>query len=372
MRVLVVTTVHNPEDSRIRARQIPAMLGAGWQVTYAAAFSGWDSPRAPVDGLTTVDLPQASGRRRMKAYAAARRLLRERGPEHDVILLHDPELLLAVRGLEGLPPVIWDVHEDTAGSVSLKSWLPTWARGATADVVRRLEAWAEENVHMLLAEPSYQSRFRTRHLVVPNTVRVPSEIVPPGDSEVVYIGSITEMRGARDLIRIGQILQDRTGGAVRLRLIGTADLETEHYLRIAQDSGALRWDGFLPSEEALQALRGALAGLSLLHDTPNYRISMPTKVLEYMAHGVPVITTPLPLVTELVETAGCGLVVPFQDAAGAAQAILTLRDHPEQRRRMAESGHAVARWQFDWNVQSASFLAEIARIAQEARSPGAA
>jgi hypothetical protein len=34
------------------------------------------------------------------------------------------------------------------------------------------------------------------------------------------------------------------------------------------------------------------------------------------------------------------------------------------RRRMGEAGHAVARWQFDWHVQSASFLAELVRIAQ--------
>ena len=40
---------------------------------------------------------------------------------------------------------------------------------------------------------------------------------------------------------------------------------------------------------------------------------MPTKVVEYMAHGVPVITTPLPLAVELVQNADCGFVVPFGD-----------------------------------------------------------
>ncbi|MFD0395345.1 glycosyltransferase [Streptomyces nogalater] len=75
----------------------------------------------------------------------------------------------------------------------------------------------------------------------------------------------------------------------------------------------MRWYGFLPNDRALARLSGALAGLSLLHDQPNYRHSRPTKVVEYMAHGVPVVTTPTPLAAELVERHGCGLVVPYRD-----------------------------------------------------------
>ena len=77
--------------------------------------------------------------------------------------------------------------------------------------------------------------------------------------------------------------------------------------------------------------QGALAGLSLLHDVPNYRQSLPTKVIEYMARGLPVITTPLPMAASIVGRAECGLVVPFGDVEAAAQAVLRLRDDPERR-----------------------------------------
>jgi glycosyltransferase involved in cell wall biosynthesis len=60
-------------------------------------------------------------------------------------------------------------------------------------------------------------------------------------------------------------------------------------------------------------LDGALAGLSLLHDEPNFRHSLPTKVVEYMARGVPVVTTPLPAAAELARGYECGFVVPFGD-----------------------------------------------------------
>ena len=46
---LVVTVVHNPEDSRIRRRQLAALLAAEWDVTYVAPFDafGLDDYVAP-------------------------------------------------------------------------------------------------------------------------------------------------------------------------------------------------------------------------------------------------------------------------------------------------------------------------------------
>jgi hypothetical protein len=49
---LVMTVVHNPEDARIRQRQINALIAAGWNVTYVAPFRafGLEVPRAgPAD-----------------------------------------------------------------------------------------------------------------------------------------------------------------------------------------------------------------------------------------------------------------------------------------------------------------------------------
>ena len=60
-----------------------------------------------------------------------------------------------------------------------------------------------------------------------------------------------------------------------------------------QAQGLLRWPGFVPNDQAMPVGDGALAGLSLLQDEPNFRHSLPTKVVEYMARGVPVVTTPL-------------------------------------------------------------------------------
>jgi glycosyltransferase involved in cell wall biosynthesis len=360
-RALVVTVVHHPEDARIRHRQIDALLSAGWEVTYAAPFSGYGLPAvSTVPRLELVDLPRASGRSRLAALRSARALLESRGAGHDVVLLHDPELLLATRRLD-LPPVVWDVHEDTAAAVSLKPWLPAGLSRPTAWAVRRLERRAEQRVNLLLAEDAYQARFRKPHPVVPNTTKVPASPPAPDDPRVVYVGHLTRPRGVFELIELACVLWARTEGRLRVQLVGHADAEATEALSAAGEW--VDWLGFLPHDEAMGVVDGALAGLSLLHDEPNYRVSQPTKVVEYLAHGVPVITTPLPHARRLVEEVGAGLVVPFADVAATADAVLTLDADPSTRHQMGKLGHAHAREQLDWTLRCREFVSRMGAIA---------
>jgi glycosyltransferase involved in cell wall biosynthesis len=362
-RALVATVVHHPADARIRHREIEALLSCGWQVTYAAPYSGYGLA-IPTEGsaLTPVDLPRSTGRRRVRALRAARELLASQSKYHDVVLLHDPELLLALPGLD-LPPVVWDVHEDTPAALTLKPWLPRFLRQPVAALVDMVERVAARRVWLILAEEGYRDRFGSDPLVVPNTVRVPDTVYAAGDNRVVYLGHVTLARGAAELVYVSRRLAELTGGEVRMLVVGNADDQAQQLLEPAAAAGYLDWPGFVPSDQALGMLSGALAGLSLLHDEPNYQNSMPTKVIEYMAYGVPVITTPLPLARDLVNRARCGVIVPFCDAEAAVREINRLRADPVARTRMGHAGHRVASAEFDWRQVANRFVAEMGRIA---------
>lgn len=355
MRILVVTVVHDPEDARIRHRQVAALLRAGHEVVLAAPFSAYG--RTPPAGVEPVDLPRARGRRRAGAVLATARLLRRRAGDVDVVLLHDPELLLAAgRRVRRRARVVWDVHEDTAAALVLKPWLPRPLRPAAAACVRAAEAWAERRVCLLLAEDAYATRFAQPHVVVPNSVLVPDqEPGPPGLDRVVYLGRLTTARGALDLVRLGRALR----GRVRVELIGNADGDVAEQLRAAHEAGSVRWHGFLPNDRALALLPGALAGLSLLHDQPNYAHSRPTKLMEYMAHGVPVVTTPNPVSAELVTRYDCGQVVPFGDTQAVADAVLRLRADESLRRGQGARGRRAATEDLSWWNDAGRFVAAL-------------
>jgi glycosyltransferase involved in cell wall biosynthesis len=360
---LVLTVVHHPEDARIRQRQINALITAGWKVTYVAPFHafGLEVPPARIDdlghgSLRCINIARSSGRRRFRAWQAARTMMRALAQDHDVVLVHDPELVLAAAGL-GMKNLIWDVHEDPAAALQIKSWMPKPLRRPVAAAWRRAERVVERQHHLLLAEHSYQGRFRRLHPVVANSVAVPTQVGQAGGERVSYLGSVTMSRGCKTMIEVGRQLRRQTNGAVWLEVIGeAADAEAGKALQKAAEAGDLCWLGFVPSEEALARVSGSLAGLCLLRDLPNYRISLPTKIVEYCALGVPVITTPLPLAADLIRSEDVGFLVPWDDPSAVIDRILKLRAEPELRHQLGVNGHRVARRDHDWNRLSVDFV----------------
>lgn len=364
LRVLVATVVHHPQDARILHRQIDALVRDGVDVTYAAPFTGYGVPRAA--GVTTIDLPRARGRHRGAALRSARALLRGARGRVDLVLLHDPELLVATAGLD-LPPTVWDVHEDTAGAVGLKAWLPRPLRAPAARAVVAAERVAERHHHLLLAEYGYAARFARPHPVVPNTTTVPATVLPPGGDRVVHVGHLTAARGAPEVLAAGRALRRRTGGAVTLHLIGPADAATEPAVRAAVAAGDVVWHGFVPNDAAMRLVDGATAGLQLLRDNANYRVSIPTKTMEYLAHGVPAVTSPLPHVARLLADSGGGTTVPAgpPEVVGdaVADAVVALVADPPRRRAVGAAGHAYARNHLDWAEDATVFVALLRRWA---------
>ncbi len=365
--VLVVTVVHDPEDSRIRHRQIRALLEAGWSVTYAAPFAAFGRPvTGGPQRLRLIDIPRSQGRRRMRALRAAHSIIAAEGPQHDVVLVHDPELLLTPAAQRS-PHLVWDVHEDPAAAIAVKDWAPIALRRPLAFGWRLAERFVERRHHVILAEYAYQDRFRRRHPVVPNTVVVPDAPVGLGPDRMVYIGSVTLARGSRTLVATAERVHRATQGRVLLDVVGPAhDDESAELLRAGQAAGYLRWHGFLPSGEALAMLDGALCGLSLLRDLPNYRSSMPTKVVEYLGCGLPAVTTPLPLAADLVTRSQGGIVVPFDDAQAAADAVLDLRADIGSAQHMGRQGRATVRAELDWSLVSPTFVGALSAAADSA------
>jgi len=365
VRVVVCTVVHHPADARIFYREIRALLDAGHDVTYIAPHGDsehgtvrdhhLDSSERTAGSLTTVTIARASGRRRLGALRAAKAAMAAHVAGADLLLVHDPELLLVLPPRRVRPPAVWDVHEDTVAALTTKSWLPAWLRPVAARGVSLAERAAERRLHLLLAEHGYNARFAGTHPVVPNTTDVPETSAPPsGSRRVVYVGWLSPDRGSAEMVSLGRLLAPH---GIAVELIGQADAQARAHIEAAGD--AVHWHGFVPNAEALRLVEGALAGLSLLQDEANFRHSMPTKVAEYMARGVPVISTPLPLAVELVEAADGGFVVPFNDPRAAADAILRLDADPDLRVKMGLRAHEYALANLSWAPHAAAFVAQL-------------
>ena len=171
------------------------------------------------------------------------------------------------------------------------------------------------------------------------------------------------------MIEVGRELRNRNGGAIWLEVIGeAADGEARQALERAAAAGDLAWLGFLRSDRALARVSGSLAGLCLLNDLPNFRNSLPTKIIEYGALGVPVITTPLPMAAKIVSDDHLGLVVPWQDPGAVVDAILRLRSDQALRLRLGTNGHRAALRDHDWTRLSSDFVKLMGALVDQVRA----
>jgi glycosyltransferase involved in cell wall biosynthesis len=230
----------------------------------------------------------------------------------DVIVIHDPELLPAavVTALSRRIPVVFDLHENLPAQMSMKSSLPPLLRWPLSHMTRAWLKLAERTMEVTLAESGYNALFGSVRPVFPNYLLDGSlpEVSDRPRAGVAYVGDVTQQRGAMTLIEAAGAT-----GVGPVIYVGRCDptLRRELLERAAELGVEIDLRGWMPHAEAMEIAGGAAVGVSPLHDTPNYRHSLPTKTLEYLAMGTPVIASDLPGTTDVIgELPGVRLVQP--------------------------------------------------------------
>jgi glycosyltransferase involved in cell wall biosynthesis len=93
-------------------------------------------------------------------------------------------------------------------------------------------------------------------------------------------------------------------------------------------------------------LAGADAAAVLLRDLEIFKGALPTKMLEAMAAGRPVVLSVRGEAAELVKAAGAGIVVTPGDPKALSAALRLLHAEPERRRELGRAGRAYAEAHF--------------------------
>ncbi len=333
--VLVVTTVHWPDDTRIRERLIRT-LATTFEVRYASREPG------PTDTSDLQWVPLRGRRVRRNLSALGHCLF----TDWDVLVVHDAELLPAamLARLLRRRSVAFDVHENIPATAMTRDWVPGALRRPLASLANALLRLAERTLAITLAEPEYETLFTRSHVVFPNhpeTSRYPEPV--EGDGSVVYLGDVTVERGA-------EVAADAAAIHGRpMKFVGRVDDHLQSRLRSRTRSADLQFSGRLPNPDGLAAIRTAGVAIAPLLDTPNYRESAPTKILEYLALGLPVVASDLPGTRRLVEGLEAVELVPPGDHRALAGAIDRSAD-PEIRAIAARQADEV-RERYRWPAE---------------------
>jgi len=169
---------------------------------------------------------------------------------------------------------------------------------------------------------------------------------------IVAVGRLVEKKGLADLVAACGLLAQR-GKPVRLEICGDGP-ERGRLESVAVRTGAtVVFHGAMPNEQVRTLYeRAQVFSLPCVVAGNGDRDGLPTSVLEAMALGVPVVTTAVNGLRELVLDGQTGLVVPERDPASLADAIARLLDDDGLRARIGEAGrkHVEANYSLERSV----------------------
>jgi len=278
-----------------------------------------------------------------------------------IVHLHDPELvplglLLKLIGYK----VIYDVHEDVPRQTLSKRYLPRIIRKPLACVISVVEWFSARVFNAIVpATPKIADRFPAYKTVTIQNFPIVAELLhlssisyAERSQSFAYVGSIAITRGAMEMIRACESLNDITG--TRLELAGEfSPSSLEHELRTLPGWCTVNYHGRISRTQMSKVLGEARAGLVLFHPLPNHINAQPNKMFEYMSAGIPVIASDFPLWRRIIDGAGCGVVVDPLNLTAIAEAMRWIIDHPAEAEAMGQRGRQAVEKTYNWDAEAA-------------------
>lgn len=342
-RVVLLASVLKPlNDTRMLGKFARTLLTRPNVVVHMAGRRS-PIPRNAPHNLQTHELLAGSRLSWQRVWAQWRywKLLRQLRP--NLVFVHAPELLPLTLLWQKMTPgglFIYDVRENYALNIQTQAVYPSWVRNTLAGLVRRVETWAaKQAAAVVLAERSYADELPfgklERTVILENKYQpdlhetpefAPQTLPHPGQElRLLYSGTISELNGVFEAIQLTRLLQG-IWPQTRLTIIGFC--QQPELLRRLRDAIAasddrvvlIGGDALVPHEHVVDAIRQSHIGLLPYRPHASTWRCRPTKLFEYLAHGLPVLIPPNPLWQELLTQHGAGVVLDFDQLTAATVA----------------------------------------------------
>lgn len=360
-QVVHVTTAHLALDSRIFYKEARPLAKAGFRIAVVGRHAEGSET---VDGVEVIPLkiPQSRLIRRIVApWSALKLAVATRAP---IIHFHDPEFIPAgfVAKLFGRK-VIYDVHEYYSEVQALRA--PT--SFGVRPLVRFLLSIGVEQVPARIFDGIVFPTNRLRNAIhsgrgsiavlnVLSLDAIPDHLAEPEtppDHDIVFVGSMSPFRAGPFLQMVAHIL-DRHPDS-RALLLGVPEATKRWMMDNCQSDkvrSALTFHPRVPVVEVPAVLRRAKVGFNYHPMERRFEVAIPVKVYEYIAAGLPVVTTRFPeLADQFQDGQGC-IFVDGDDMQAYADSVCQLLACPKERRVVAQFG--LERMRAEINFEGAS------------------
>lgn len=174
----------------------------------------------------------------------------------------------------------------------------------------------------------------------------PVKMKPP--YEILALGRFARIKAFDDLLRAAKMLKDQ-GVPFHLKLVGDGPRKYQllYITRKLRLTDVVSYPGFVPYHKVSDLFLGAdmFVMSSAVHSTGD-RDGLPTVILEALAHRVPVVSTDVCGIPEVIKDGVTGYLVPQKNPRELARAMAEMLQDRNRAIRMAEVGRELVLKEF--------------------------
>jgi glycosyltransferase involved in cell wall biosynthesis len=364
LKIVHLTSVHPTFDIRIFYKECKTLAKNGYEVILIAKHHKEEL----VEGIRILPFPELKNRFLRILSSSVKMFFLAIKQKASIYHFHDPELipvavLLKLFGKK----VIYDVHEDYKKAILVNYYLPNYIRKSIAWTIYFIEQISSIFFDAIISATDDINKNFQNHpisVIVKNHPLLSSFNISGvmqhrkekiNTFKIIYAGSLSPERGITQVIKAMELINNLK--KIRLALYGRFSPDSyEKEIRNLKGFEKVDYYGFIDHKFLPEYYNQSDVGIINLLPFSTHISSIPHKLFEYMASGLPVIASNFPLWREIVEGNSCGICVNPMNTKTIAEAIQWIFDHPNEAKQMGENGRKAVAEKYNWDLESKKLL----------------
>jgi glycosyltransferase involved in cell wall biosynthesis len=373
IKVCHLSSAHPTYDTRILLKECVSLAKNGYDVSLIIP----GEKKEIYEGVQIIPVKKSNKRLSRMTFVVFSVFFKALKIKAKIYHFHDPELFFVGLTLKLFgKKVVFDVHENISKQIKSKNWLPF--RNIIAFCYTGIDFISAKLFYLILAENSYSEiykKYTSKYEIVlnlPDIDYLDNYIVSNRDfdtNEFFYVGGITFERGIEVIINALSELKDRDFDFF-FHCIGPFEEKVKEQIENLKNYNNVKnnicFYGSLKLEDAFQIAKKCKVGMSILQNIENYKYSYSTKIFEYMAVQLPVITSNFQLYKDVIEKYNAGFCIDPTSSLELADKLIEICSNRELIKTFGKNGRELVLSTFNWKNEEKKLLTFYQKMAKDA------